>query len=368
MAKVETGTIDGYYDSVNNEKGITYDVEVLHVSGKIRTDTTLATSAQDVAGAINELFTLEPGGGDDKWTYPADWIQMTQPEYNQVIAVITTKTSHTIQVYFDYEITAPESSPATVDWGDGVIETDTIWNNYIRSHTYTPGTGKLVANGTEQYKVIITIPDNCLDTHGCHLSTYTQNDIVLACAYGANTKMWSEGAPGNQVSLHQIQLPANFVPFTGGKLPYLQSYRALKKIITPTKLTALPDFFCGDCFSLEELDLSEVQTIGNYALKYCIRLLKGKVNLPKVKTIGDNGLNGCESTIELNTPLLESIGIQGLYANYTLWKLNAPLLTSVGNYALRYGGSLTEFNYASGCTFGTNACGDCPNLYPNPAP
>ena len=51
---------------------------------RLSPDTPLLTNAQDVAGAINELFQLDPGGGDI-WVPPSHWPQIPEPADNQAI-------------------------------------------------------------------------------------------------------------------------------------------------------------------------------------------------------------------------------------------------------------------------------------------
>ena len=95
---------------------------------------------------------------------------------------------------------------------------------------------------------------------------------------------------------------------------------------------------------MEDIDLSEVVSVGEYAIDYWQNIKK--LNLPKVTTIAASGI---------------------VY-NYNLREINAPLLTSVGDYGIANNNSLVKITYAEGCTFGTSACSGCYNLYPNPSP
>lgn len=324
-----------------------------------------------------EYFTLgyvvgkNRSGGDtddDKWVYPADWIQMTPPESNQYIAVISTAESATVRVGTQYNISANLGDMMLIDWGDGSTDSIDLYSGTLKDHTYIAGQGTIIANGTEQFKITVTMPSACLATHGVVAWNPASSYCAMAMAYGADVKMWETTYVNNVQSLHQIQLPKNFVPFEGADLPNLQGHRALKKIITPVPITTLPDFFLHGNYSLDTFDLSAVQTIGKYALSGCNRLLKATVTLPQAQTIADYGLYNCTCITRIIAPLLASVGSNALATNYSLRLINAPLLANVGSYAMQYDESLTEFIYANGCTFGASAYDNCPNLYPKPLP
>lgn len=62
----ESGYVDGYTDEESGETGVEiYGRDVIHLNGKVTSKTPLLTTAQDFAGAINELFQSGTGGGDD---------------------------------------------------------------------------------------------------------------------------------------------------------------------------------------------------------------------------------------------------------------------------------------------------------------
>ena len=62
----KSGYFDGYTDEESGETGVEiYGRDVIHLNGKVTSKTPLLTTAQDFAGAINELFQSGTGGGDD---------------------------------------------------------------------------------------------------------------------------------------------------------------------------------------------------------------------------------------------------------------------------------------------------------------
>jgi hypothetical protein len=318
MANEVAGEQGGFYDPATDEKGYMLDYPRVHVTGKVTTDTPLLTTSQDVAGAINELFTLDPGGGD-KWTYPADWIQMPSPASNEVYCVgtISLGTSKYGAVVFENYITG---SVGTIDWGDGVT---TVITSGTVGHIYVDGTGHLVDSGMEQFLIKVTMENPSLFGGVTFAPVYTGRPIVaspfvLALAYGAETVYPEQYVSSS--SVHQIQLPNITI------CPSIADAYALKKITTPTKLVTLSGL--QNCFSVEEIDLSEATSVNIY---WCHSIKK--LDLPKCTTAQ---IAGC----------------------YVLREINAPLLT---NAALNDNFSLTKVTHADGATLNI---GNCPVLYP----
>lgn len=275
------------------------------------------------------------GVGGDNWKYPADWIQIPEPAANEVYCVGTTSlsTNRIISVMFDKYGVLDDS--ATIDWGDG---TTVAVNNTQISHTYVDGTGHLADSGMEQFLIRITMQTPS-KWGSVRIECSSGAEVfALALAYGFDTAMTTYGN-ANRCSLHQITLP-NMTSLVGTL--YLCACYALKKVITPTKITAIGNALAYD-YSLESIDLSEVTTIG------------------------ENGLINTALKI-INAPKLVSVGNCGLSENKLLREINAPLLASVGDRAMANDISLFRFTHAESCTFGANACINCPNLYPNPSP
>lgn len=268
------------------------------------------------------------GVGGDKWTYPADWIQIPQPASNEIYCVGAVSLNTYRGANIDFGMYGGDNS-AVIDWGDGVT---TVPTSRSSSHNYSADTiGHLTDSGMEQFLIKITL-SNPANWGGAN---FADSEFALAVAFGADTLM------GNNVgaihTLHQIQLP-NVTTLSG----CLSGHYALKKIITPTKLTALGTSALSQCFSLEDIDLSEVISVGEYAIDYWQNIKK--LNLPKVATIAANGIA----------------------FNYSLREINAPLLTSVGDYGLSENYSLAKITYAEGCVFGNGAFDSNYNLYPIP--
>ena len=259
------------------------------------------------------------GGGDsDKWTYPADWIQIPSPASNEVYCVgtISLSTYRTASVNFGHFYTSDPDYVGSIDWGDGVTAAIT---SIGMQHTYTDGTGHLTDSGMEQFVIKVTMEKPSFFGE-IVIYTTSNNPFVLALAYGAETTFPDYIGYYSSTSIHQIQLPNNTI------CPQIRSTYALKKIITPTKIVTPQGL--GMCYSLEDVDLSEATSVNIWD---CDRIIT--LNLPKCTTAR---ISNCVSLREINAPLLMNATIGGLY-------------------------SLSKLVHAEGATLNIN---NCPVLYP----
>ena len=275
------------------------------------------------------------GGGGDKWTYPADWIQMPSPASNEVYCVGTISLSEDKQVYLSMQNWGGETGTCFIDWGDGATTDLGLYSSAL--HTYTDGTGHLTDSGMEQFLIKVTM-SNPADWGRVRLGANYGYNFALAFAYGADTLL--PQTFDDMRTIHQVQLP-NVTTLVGD---FFGACQVLKKIITPTKLITIGGGWLNGCYSLEHIDLSEVTAIVGQGFGSNYRLTK--LDMPKLTSVGDYGIRNCTA----------------------LREINAPLLASVGNYALSNNLSLSKIIHAEGCTFGTHATQNCYNLYPNPAP
>ena len=83
-------------------------------------------------------------GGADEWIPPADWIQLEEPNDNEILLLASDINPH-------YAIFVRVVGGYTVDWGDGVVDN---WNNEtIASHSYTVGSGQICSRGYTTFKI-----------------------------------------------------------------------------------------------------------------------------------------------------------------------------------------------------------------------
>ena len=105
------------------------------------------------------------------------------------------------------------------------------------------------------------------------------------------------------------------------------------------------DYFLFLIHSLEELDLSSLEVVGDSFL-YANVILK-KLSSPSLKKVGNCFLNNNIFLEELDLPSVEKVGNGFLSENIILKKLSSPSLKEVGNYFLYKNESLKELDLPS---------------------
>lgn len=316
---------------------------------RLSPDTPLLTEAQDVAGAINELFMLDPGGGDD-WFPPEDWLTVPEPEPWEACFLVDMQKTLTHQLYFgDPDYNGNQGyGHITIDWGDGTVDSydgkehdengnttgGVAWENSLK-HTYSN-------NG--QYIVKVTTTEhNCLlyraDDNGASSATLLIAKLgsrIQLCTYDGASNLW--GAFRNCARLHWVVIKSN----TQLNYATFQGCYTLRKIDLETKITKIPDYCFASTYSLKYPDFSQVVSVGYNAFSSAYALKK--ISLPKCTEIGDYAFNNLLTLSEIDAPLCKSVGNNAFYCAY----------------------SLEKATFADGCTFGSNAFYYCYNLYPRP--
>lgn len=157
----ESGYVDGYTDESTGDIGIEIygrDVVLLNAPEvRLSPDTPLLTKAQDVAGAINELFQSGTGGGDDIYI-------TSYTDTSLAVTVISDRTAETPEItVYAFTFTLKEYKTITKSSTSKGTSTRTWIKNIITSvangggeviWTLTPNTeGKIIAvydiNGNE---------------------------------------------------------------------------------------------------------------------------------------------------------------------------------------------------------------------------
>lgn len=203
----------------------------------------LKTAAQDIRGAINELFSSEPKGGDE-WLPPSDWLKNEYPGDGKVavIAGIWADNDYN-RLSFDMD---PGVGISTVDWGDGTVETSEYSN---LSHYYEKGVGHLIGGGNTQVRAVFT------PRSGSKLRINSQPKCAVLINVGAGVIL------GNSV-------------FSG------TGYQTLCEVILPKGMELLPYYAFGDCMCLKKITIPEGMTdLGIEAFNNCYGLRT--VHFPK---------------------------------------------------------------------------------------
>lgn len=155
MALEQCAEIGDFYDSATDETGVKVDTQRVHVTGKITTDTPLLTTAQNVADAINELFTLDPGGGNDNWQIPGALGLPNEINATAAGETIVIPSSYTGGIsgkgvfrFFEFELTSGFYiyCEDVYYYDNGAVQLD--GNYYV--HFYIDGTEKYETTSTRQ--------------------------------------------------------------------------------------------------------------------------------------------------------------------------------------------------------------------------
>lgn len=334
---------------------------------KLSPDTPLLTNAQDIAGAINELFQLDPGGGDPdpepEWQPPTDWIPVPEPGPYEMYFLVAKEGSFTFECQLyrpDLGSTLENCEEATVYWGDDNVE---VYKNFFKlEHSYTNGGMYLIK--------IIT------DGKPCHF--YSCNAPVLIAKLGDEIITKCEN--GNSCPFDGCSSYVKQIKI-GGKDGIHENeffnFKYLAKFDSTTQLKVIPAYAFRGCFSLKNIDLSNVTSIGegafyqcqnlsmvnatnlehigNYAFYECSKLTT--INASNVIIIGNYAFQECKILKSVDLPKLTEINRGTFYTCYALSTINVPEVTKIGDYAFCECSSLNSVDMPNVTTVGKTAFG-----------
>ena len=276
------------------------------------------------------LGSLKPG-----WTFPDKWPALPDPESNQVTAIINITQYHvdnpsqqpSIMLCEEY---GGSTGDVVYDYGDGTVITYYTGESSPK-YSYTKP-GYYAISVTSTARLFVTVNE------------WTNNPGLCAIKYGSSIKIPNFASVYPKKKMQYMKFCGNDIFSTFHRWEYSGCF-SLSKVECIVKPTSLPEGCFSDCYNLREIDFAEKLTaIPNNCFYYCCRLKS--IDLPHVTSIGASAFFHCAQIASVNTPLLAAVGDDAFYRNVML----------------------ADFTYATGCTFGTSACGDCYNLYPNPAP
>ena len=394
----ESGYVDGYTDESTGDIGVEiYGRDVIHLNGKVTSKTPLLTTAQDFAGAINELFQSDPGGGDEEWTFPEHWPEIPEPAPNQVIVYLEVdEPGYGFPVQFYSHLSDDYFGGGTIDWGDGTVDTvdDSGGTGHgIIAHQYTAA-GQYIATitcGTDATGIYAAYLDNSFaggvsssDLHQKWVKAIKVGALVETCVSS------DDSLTGSNYAAFSRYVNTVYLKFLGKPLfCYFSGMRYLKKIEFGAEITKLANYAFNGCTNLERADfIGKISEIPQSAFSNCNGLKS--VDLSSAVTIGSNAFQSCFRLKSVTTPLLTEI--QGIYAFsncYSLKSFNAPLLTAMGNQSFSncYSGlkifeapmlaeigqnefsncfALEKLVLAEGCNYNGNTFSSCQLLYPKP--
>lgn len=313
---------------------------------RLSPDTPLLTNAQDVAGAINELFQLDPGGGDI-WKPPSHWPQIPEPADNQAIFYVEVDNptpSIVIAVFEDGSY-----GNAVIDWGDGYVDNIPDGNSGGYIHPYTAA-GKYIitvtCNGAPsidinytRYSYVNGNPSS--DT----LKNYQRS--LKAIKMGKNIKFYSR--PDTSDSMYGMTLI--YMKFLGEIQWVFHDLKGLQKI----EAASLPDTF-GDtetyaptvfrnCYSLHDVDF--------------LKDFRGNIT--------QSTFENCKSLTSINLPYVTSVDVGAFRDCSSLRELILPSVTSIG-FAFDYCYNLRKIVVSDNCEYYSSSLDNCPAIYPKVLP
>ena len=246
-----------------------------------------------------------------KWTYPSDWLQMSDPAENQVKLLVAAPYGGT-RYKQGFSLRCHKS--IHIDWGDGSSSTVRP-SKYLRTvtKTYRQNTGHIASrysmseedsgdNGkiekNEQWIITITFG---ADTEYISSITYKSYMFIYAIKAG-HVRHICENTSNNCGDFYTY-----YMKICNGDYIYLgtHSFSSLRKLELPKSMTKLGDYALASCYSLFDVDLSNITELGSHALANCYSLdPSGK--MPKLIKAGKYAFSGSKLT-GLDFPALEEI-------------------------------------------------------------
>lgn len=116
----------------------------------------------------------------------------------------------------------------------------------------------------------------------------------------------------------------------------------LKSLKLPDSVDYIDKDAFGYCSSLENIDLSNIKTIGEYAFTCCSNLVS--VDAEKLTSIGSNSFYGCSKLkqIKSNKAIVQSTSLSNSGFDYRAYFYDADEVTSLGAYWCKSGANLYD--------------------------
>lgn len=297
---------------------------------------------------------FEGGGGrvkSDEWTFPSHWLEIPDPEPNQVIMYVEAEAGDVAPIIGLY---GQNYDGGTINYGDDGYTYDyPAGYGYNVYHVYqTAG----------QYIITITAAGNevYLNANGAN-AAFMVGHIIDSYSGGYNSTDGSCKCIRAIKVGRDIQLDTGTVPIAGSRYganlvylefmgtvknaePKFQSFRALKKVKIGVSPESFGEAAFQDCFALEKIEGLQNLKIISSAMFYACYALRS-VDLPSAES--ENG-----AAFKTNC--------------YSLKSINAPKLTAIVADEFSSCYSLQSLVLADGCNLNGNKFSNCPQLYPKP--
>ena len=284
---------------------------------------------------------MDDDSSSKKWTYPSDWLQMSDPAENQVKLLVAAPYGGT---RYKKSFSLRCNKSIHIDWGDGSSSTvrpstklrtvtktykqDTghIASRYSMSEENSGADGKIEKN--EQWIITITFG---ADTE--YINSIIGKSYMFIYAIKAGHVRYICEDTSHNCGDHYTY----YMKICNGDYIYLGGYSflSLRKLELPKSMTKLGDYALAYCPSLFDVDLSNITELGSYALNNC-RSLDPSGKMPKLIKAGKYAFSNSKLT-GLDFPALEEIDEGTFDECYHLKKVIIPeKVTSIPKQCFSY--------------------------------
>ena len=263
-----------------------------------------------------------------KWTYPSDWLQMSDPAENQVKLLVAAPYGGT-RYKKSFSLRCHKS--IHIDWGDGsssTVKPSTKLRTVTK--TYKQGTGHIASRYSMSE-----------EDSGDNGKIEKNEQWIITITFGADTEYISSITGRSYMFIYAIKAGhvrhicydtshncgdfyTYYMKICNGDYLYLGGPRfsSLRKLELPKSMTKLGDYALAYCPSLFDVDLSNITELGSYALDHCYSIdASGK--MPKLIKAGKYAFSNSKLT-GLDFPALEEIGDYAFSNCYHLESITIP--------------------------------------------
>ena len=263
-----------------------------------------------------------------KWTYPSDWLQMSDPAENQVKLLVAAPYGGT-RYKKSFSLRCHKS--IHIDWGDGSSST-------VRPSTYLRTVTKTYRQNTGHIASRYSMSEEDSGDAG---KIEKNEQWIITITFGADTEYISSISYKSYMFIYAIKAGhvrhicfndsnncggyyTYYMKICNGDYIYLggYSFSSLRKLELPKSMTKLGDYALANCPSLFDVDLSNITELGSYSLDNCYSFdASGK--MPKLIKAGKYAFSNSKLT-GLDFPALEEIDEGAFDRCYHLKKVIIP--------------------------------------------
>lgn len=292
------------------------------------------------------------GGGDEEWKPPDHWLDMPDPEPNQIIIYVEAQSGDVAPIIGLY---GDNYDGGTINYGD-----DGYTYEYPASYEYNPFH---VYQTAGQYIITVTAAGNevCLSSNGTNVAFMAGN------IYDGSFGGYNSGSNqcqciraikiGSDIQLERLASYPIAPDRYGDKLVYIEFMGEIKNV--------KPLFKSFDALKKIKVSIPP-EAFGDYSFQNCLALEKADC-LQRLKTIPSGLFSGCYSLKSVDMPLAESEDGAAFNTNcYSLKSVYAPALTEITADEFNSCYSLQKLTLANNCNYNGNKFENCVQLYPKP--